>query len=96
MTPEEIEHLVTRGTTQYQRGKVKCLHIDLEHNFCLVKWPGEGRKSGVLSEWVSSWVERYPLDNLGIMTGKQVWNSERGVDGRLTPKRLKQLIAREI
>lgn len=102
MTPEEVVKLVTRGTTQFGKGRVKCLFVN--ERFALVQWPSESLYSSISRTWVSSWVERHEMADLlkrqqcrgGYAPGQEVWCSARGQDGPLTAKRKQALIEREL
>ena len=91
-TPEEIEKAVSSGTTDY--GKVKCLHVNPEKNYCLVKWPG-GNTGGTWGQHISPHVSKYSLDHLSYIHGQDVWDCSKENDGRLTQSKLAQLIERE-
>lgn len=93
MTKEEIEHLVSKGTTDH--GKVKCLYFD--ETFTLIKWPGGSFWNGMDgNSYVSPWVTRYEMDqDLKYRHGREVWNCGKDKDGRLTITRLAELIERE-
>lgn len=93
MTKEEVEQAVGAGTTE--EGKVKCLYVD--DNFALVKWPGGSYWSGMCgTSYCSPRVTRHDMhERLQYGDRKEVWNCSHGADGRLTPRRLEALIARE-
>lgn len=90
MTNDEISRAVTRGTTNRPE-QVRVMYND--GKVALVKWPGGRDGCALFHSWVSPWVTIYKLDGkLGFQGERQVWDSDKDKDGRLTPKRLVTLV----
>ena len=82
----------TRGTTTYPKN-VNVLWVGT--STALVKHPGGYDGGGFGKSWISSWVDRFPLD--GGQGGKrEVWGCGKDCDGRITKSALASLIADEI
>jgi hypothetical protein len=94
MNREEIEHRVARGTTD--EGRVQCLYHDSQ--IALVKWPGGVVNSKGGRGYVSARVYFYRIADIGAdyqrCAKRRVWCCSKNEDGRLTAKRLAELITK--